>query len=1130
MMSRLIRPRRTRTLLAATLLFPSLAPAATGTWTNPATSGTWSTTSNWSAGIIADGANSTANFSTLDLTADNTVHLNTSRTLGSLLFADTTPTNNWTLDNNGAANTLTLSTTTGTPSITVSNQTATLSLALTSSQIVTKSGAGTLSLAGTLDNAGIGFNVTAGNLLLAKTSTSTVHAIGLGGLNISSGATVTLAGTGNDQIYDFAPVTVSAGGTFDVNNHTESFSGFSVAGTLTNSATTAAGLFTFSSLTLAAGASISIPNPHGDLALSGPITGSAPLIKNGPGILELYNSTSTPNSLTGPVNLNDGTLYAYHASPYPNAASLNIGDGTGATASAQLYETVATTSRSTGIPVNINTDGFAQFVGDTLGPITMTGGEIAPFGITLTSDITVNSSPHTSTFEGFTGNITLSDINNPNHTFTVAKTTDPSGIDLEIDAPFNEIDSNSITKAGPGTLLLTASNAFTGGVTLSAGTLYISNDQSLGAGTLTLAGGTLRLDASSHTLSNYVHVTSPSTITNDAPLTLTNTLDGTAPLTKTGTGPLTLTGFNNLIAPFTISAGSLILNTGLASPTLTNNATLVYNAGPISGRLINAGVLTLNADLSLPNGLENDSSFTLPAGRSLSLAGAGLDNQGTLTLAAGSFLTLSPTSPNSNSGNFNLPDISSFNLGPASLTNTGTITLNSSLLSATTGSLTNNPGGVLRGPGNITAPLANPGGTLLADAGTTRLANPLSSSGLILLSSPASSLTGSPITSTGTIQGLGSISNQITNAGTLEPTGGTLTLSSPLVSSSTGIIRTSSGTKLLLLQGLATNSGLISLTGGTLDNANNPLNNTGSITGYGTLASSSLTNNGSITLAGGTTTINGPVTNPTSHTIEVRYSSAVFTHPVTNSGTITLTSGNVTFAAGLAGSAPSSPSSISLDAPSSATTPYIRQSTLTSSGSLSLLPQSQGGQSSSLDTLTLTPTASFDLADNNLTITSISSSTLRTDLLTHELFSSTADADPQHLLALGYSDSTPTLITLTTYGDANLDGKINADDYALLDRGFAKHLSSWQSGDFNYDGVINSADYLLIDRTFLLSQAPGFSPGSLLSQRESQFGPLYVQQLLTSLPDPSLSSILYPLSTLFFLRRRISPKNMSSSS
>src|SRR5206468_4152473 len=124
-----------------------------------------------------------ADFSTLDLTADNTVHLSSARTLGGLLFGDTTPSNNWILDNNGtAANTLTLSTSTGTPTITVNNQTATISAVLAGTQGFTKSGNGILALTGsntysgaTAINAGtVAISGAAADLGLGTATTSTV--------------------------------------------------------------------------------------------------------------------------------------------------------------------------------------------------------------------------------------------------------------------------------------------------------------------------------------------------------------------------------------------------------------------------------------------------------------------------------------------------------------------------------------------------------------------------------------------------------------------------------------------------------------------------------------------------------------------------------------------------------------------------------------------------------------------------------------------------------------------------------------------------------------------------------------------------------------------------------------------
>ena len=122
---------------------PSAAFSQSGVWTNPL-SGLWSAPANWAGGTVANGAGNTADFSTLDIAGDVTVTLDTPRTIGTLLFGDTTPTNNWSIS---GANTLTL--TGGTPTITVNNQSATINSAINfAASGLTKNGAGTLNLTG----------------------------------------------------------------------------------------------------------------------------------------------------------------------------------------------------------------------------------------------------------------------------------------------------------------------------------------------------------------------------------------------------------------------------------------------------------------------------------------------------------------------------------------------------------------------------------------------------------------------------------------------------------------------------------------------------------------------------------------------------------------------------------------------------------------------------------------------------------------------------------------------------------------------------------------------------------------------------------------------------------------------
>src|SRR5207237_4744922 len=73
----------------------------------------------------------------------------------------------------------------------------------------------------------------------------------------------------------------------------------------------------------------------------------------------------------------------------------------------------------------------------------------------------------------------------------------------------------------------------------------------------------------------------------------------------------------------------------------------------------------------------------------------------------------------------------------------------------------------------------------------------------------------------------------------------------------------------------------------------------------------------------------------------------------------------------------------------------------------------------------------------------------------------------------GQSVGTNDILVKYTYtGDADLDGDVDADDYAQIDAGFASHLSGYRNGDFNYSGAINSDDFFLIDDAFSDQAAP----------------------------------------------------------
>ncbi len=83
----------------------------------------------------------------------------------------------------------------------------------------TINGGGTVQLSGSSDNLNLAATVNNGTLILNKTSSSSVHALGAG-LIVNSGGTVSLGGSGGDQIFNSMAVTLN-GGTFKPNAHSE---------------------------------------------------------------------------------------------------------------------------------------------------------------------------------------------------------------------------------------------------------------------------------------------------------------------------------------------------------------------------------------------------------------------------------------------------------------------------------------------------------------------------------------------------------------------------------------------------------------------------------------------------------------------------------------------------------------------------------------------------------------------------------------------------------------------------------------------------------------------------------------------------------------------------------------------
>ena len=305
-------------------------------WVNPA-GGSWPTVANWSNSTAVSGISSIADFSVLDLTANAAVTLDGARTVGTLVFGDTTPSHNWTLST-GTSGPLTLNTTTGNPVVTVNNQTATFNLVVAGTKGLIKNGPGTLALGGINTFTG-GLTVNAGTVSLQPGDynnalpTNSAVTINNGGTviqvntnvtNNGTAFTVNAGGTLNYASYHahLGAITLNGGTVLGTGSGKYAGEDFALNGNVTVGGTTA------SSISIANGIGFgnrtftvadATTSPAADLTISGngAIKGTGILTKAGVGTMAVANS----NTYSGGTNINAGTLLA------TNTASSATGTG-----------------------------------------------------------------------------------------------------------------------------------------------------------------------------------------------------------------------------------------------------------------------------------------------------------------------------------------------------------------------------------------------------------------------------------------------------------------------------------------------------------------------------------------------------------------------------------------------------------------------------------------------------------------------------------------------------------------------------------------------------------------------------------------------------------------------------------
>ncbi|EBZ3351083.1 autotransporter outer membrane beta-barrel domain-containing protein [Salmonella enterica subsp. enterica serovar Derby] len=210
-------------------------------------------------------------------------------------------------------------------------------------------------------------------------------------------------------------------------------------------------------------------------------------------------------------------------------------------------------------------------------------------------------------------------------TFNLADADDS----FTVNTVLENVDANSgwngqsLTKTGAGTLILNAENTYTGGTTISEGTLVANNVEALGTGNVT-DNATLELNTGGD---------------------FDNAISGSGQVVKSGDKTLTLSGANSYTGGTTISGGTLVATNveALGSGDVTDNATLELNTGGTfdnvisgSGQVVKSGdeMLTLSGANSYTGGT-TISGGTLVASNVEALGSGDVTDNATLELNTG---------------------------------------------------------------------------------------------------------------------------------------------------------------------------------------------------------------------------------------------------------------------------------------------------------------------------------------------------------------------------------------------------------------------------------------------------------------------------------------------------------------
>ncbi|VEA86008.1 ShdA [Salmonella enterica subsp. enterica serovar Goldcoast] len=381
------------------------------------------------------------------------------------------------------------------------------------------------------------------------------------------------------------------------------------------------------------------------------ISGSGQVVKSGDEMLTL----SGANSYTGGTTISGGTLVvsnveALGSGDVTDNATLELntggdfdnniggtgsvvksGDKTLTLSGANSYTGGTTISGGTLIATNVEALGTGNVTDDATLELN-TGGD---FDNAISgSGQVVKSGDETLTLSGansYTGGTTISGgtlVASNVDALGSGDVTDNATLEMNTGGDFdNNIGgTGSVVKSGDKTLTLSGANSYTGGTTISGGTLVASNVEALGSGDVT-DNATLEMNTGGD---------------------FANNIGGTGSVVKSGDKTLTLSGANSYTGGTTISGGTLIASNveALGSGDITDNAVLELNTGGDfdnaisgSGQVVKSGdeTLTLSGTNTYTGGT-TISGGTLIATHVNALGTGAIDNRASLLLdASGQF-------------------------------------------------------------------------------------------------------------------------------------------------------------------------------------------------------------------------------------------------------------------------------------------------------------------------------------------------------------------------------------------------------------------------------------------------------------------------------------------------------------